>query len=70
MEQKINLELTSNEINAILRSLGKEPFDEVGILIAKIRSKGGARLAAQASVEAFSTPDSRKIGSELEELEE
>ena len=41
----INLELTVLEINTILRSLGKHPFDEIAALIAKIKSQGEAQLA-------------------------
>lgn len=41
----INLELSVAEINVILRSLGKHPFDEIATLIAKIKRQGEAQLA-------------------------
>lgn len=47
MEQIIKLELNVNEVNAILRSLGKHPFDEIAALIGKIKQQGDAQLAAQ-----------------------
>ncbi|WP_153110726.1 hypothetical protein [Propionivibrio limicola] len=33
------LELTANEVFALLQALGKQPYDEVADLIAKIRSQ-------------------------------
>lgn len=42
----INLELTVAEVNTILRSLGKHPFDEIAALISKIKGQGEAQLAA------------------------
>ena len=47
MEQVIKLELTVNEVNAILRSLGKHPFDEIASLIVKIKQQGEPQVAAQ-----------------------
>lgn len=48
----LNLELNVNEVNVILRSLGKHPFEEIAALIAKIKSQGEAQLAeAQAAAE-------------------
>jgi hypothetical protein len=45
MEQDtLQLELTVAEINVILRSLGKHPFDEIAMLIQKIKSQGEAQL--------------------------
>ena len=46
MEPVIKLELSVNEVNAILRSLGKHPFDEIAALIGKIKQQGDAQLAA------------------------
>ena len=43
----IKLELTIDEVNMILRTLGKHPFDEVVALIQKIKQQGDAQLAAQ-----------------------
>lgn len=43
--ENLHLELTVGEINAILRSLGKHPFDEISALIGKIKSQGEAQLA-------------------------
>ena len=38
----IKLELTLDEVNIILRSLGKHPFDEIASLIVKIKQQGDA----------------------------
>ena len=49
---EIKLELTLNEINMILASLGKHPFDEISQLIGKIRSQGEEQISAlQAAAE-------------------
>jgi hypothetical protein len=42
----INLELTVDECNTILRVLGKHPFEEVVTLIGKIKSQGEPQVAA------------------------
>ena len=41
----IKLDLTVNEVNVILRSLGKHPFEEIAALIQKIKTQGEAQLA-------------------------
>ena len=43
---ELTVELTLNEINMILASLGKHPFDEISQLIGKIRSQGEAQIQA------------------------
>ena len=45
-EVSVNINLTVNEVNAILRSLGKHPFEEIVQLITKIKGQGEAQLAA------------------------
>ena len=45
-EVSVNISLTVNEVNAILRSLGKHPFEEIVQLITKIKQQGEAQLAA------------------------
>ena len=56
----INLELSVVEINIILRSLGKHPFDEIAALIAKIKAQGEAQLAElQVSAGADTTEESK-----------
>lgn len=42
----VNLELTVGEVNVILRSLGKHPFDEIATLITKIKGQGEKQLEA------------------------
>ena len=42
----LNLELTLDEVNMILRSLGKHPFDEIAALIGKIKTQGEPQVAA------------------------
>lgn len=41
----IKLELTIDETNMILRTLGKHPFDEVVLLINKIKAQGEPQVA-------------------------
>lgn len=43
---QIKLELTVEEVNTILRVLGKHPFDEVVSLIGKIKGQGDAQIVA------------------------
>jgi len=51
--QTVKLELTVEEVNAILASLGKHPFESIFQLIGKIQSQGNQQLAAaQAPAEA------------------
>lgn len=42
----IKLELTIDEVNAILRVLGKHPFEEVITMISKIKEQGEPQVAA------------------------
>lgn len=44
-EVAVNLTLSVNEVNVILRSLAKHPFEEIAALIAKIKGQGDAQLA-------------------------
>jgi hypothetical protein len=56
----IKLELEINEVNAILRTLGKHPFDEVVALINKIKQQGdpqAEQLAAASSAELPAAPE-------------
>ena len=53
----IKLELTLDEVNAILASLGKHPFEAIFQLVNKIQQQGGeqvqaAEAAAKAAAEA------------------
>lgn len=58
-EEIIQLELNVNEINVILRSLGKHPFEEIAQLIAKIKDQGEARLKElQANLQAEEAAES------------
>lgn len=51
MEQEIaiNLQLNVNEVNTILRCLGKHPFDEVVQLVTKIKMQGDEQLSKMES---------------------
>lgn len=40
----LNIELTVAEVNVILASLGKHPFDEIATLIGKIKRQGESQL--------------------------
>ena len=48
----IKLELTVEETNMILRTLGKHPFEDVVALINKIKQQGEPQVAAMAEAEA------------------
>jgi hypothetical protein len=41
----IKLELSVDEVNIILRSLGKHPFEEIAMLISKIKQQGEPQVA-------------------------
>lgn len=47
----IKLELTVDEVNAILRSLGKHPFEEIALLINKIKTQGEPQVAELAKAQ-------------------
>lgn len=56
----IKLELTVDEVNVILRSLSKHPFDEVVTLINKIKEQGEPQvveLAKQAEAQAVESKE-------------
>jgi hypothetical protein len=44
--QEIKLELTIDEVNTILRSLGQHPFEQIAALIGKIREQGEPQVRA------------------------
>jgi len=46
MDQTIKLELTIEEINTILRSLGQHPFVEIANIIGKIKEQGESQVQA------------------------
>jgi len=48
----LNINLEVDEVNAILRSLGKHPFDEIAQLINKIQQQGEAQLKLQQAEQA------------------
>lgn len=50
-QQAIQLDLTIAEVNVILRSLGKHPFEEIAALINKIRQQGETQIADLAAAE-------------------
>lgn len=52
----IKLELEVQEVNLVLRSLGKHPFDEIAALISKIKQQGEAQLAEQEKAAAEEAP--------------
>ena len=48
----IKIELTVDECNMILRTLGKHPFEDVVALINKIKQQGEPQVAAIAEADA------------------
>jgi hypothetical protein len=51
-QQTIKLELTIDEVNAILASLGKHPFEAIFQLVNKIQQQGSAQVQVTAPAEA------------------
>jgi CII-binding regulator of phage lambda lysogenization HflD len=47
---EIKLTLTVEEVNTILASLGKHPFDQIAALIQKIKVQGEPQVAEQTPV--------------------
>lgn len=41
----LNIEMSVAEVNVVLRSLGKHPFEEIAALIQKIKQQGEIQLA-------------------------
>ena len=52
----LNLNLELEEVNLILRSLGKHPFDEIAQLINKIQQQREAQIKLQQAVDADEQP--------------
>ena len=53
----IKLELTIDEVNAILASLGKHPFEAIFQLVNKIQQQGSEQVqAAEAAAKAAEAP--------------
>jgi hypothetical protein len=52
----IKLELTIDECNMILRTLGKHPFEEVITVINKIKQQGEPQVAAMEAEAAKNAP--------------
>lgn len=50
MEPTLTINLTVNEVNVILRSLGKHPFEEIAQLIQNIKEQGEAQLTSSSTV--------------------
>jgi CII-binding regulator of phage lambda lysogenization HflD len=48
---EIKLTLTVEEVNTILASLGKHPFDQIAALIQKIKVQGEPQVVAQTPAE-------------------
>ena len=46
--QTVKLELTVDEVNTILASLGKHPFEAIFQLVGKIQQQGNSQLQAAA----------------------
>lgn len=55
-QAQIDLKLTVAEVNVILRSLGKHPFEEIAALIQKIKAQGEAQLAEMQAAAAPEAP--------------
>ena len=52
----LKIELEVQEVNTILRVLGKHPFDEVVTLISKIKQQGDAQLVAAEQAKSAQAP--------------
>ena len=53
---KLNFELSVAEVNIVLRSLGKHPFEEIASLVQKIKQQGEAQLAEIQATAAAAEP--------------
>ena len=53
----IKLEFTVEEVNMILRVLGKHPFDEVVAMISKIKQQGDPQAEALAAAAQAELPE-------------
>jgi hypothetical protein len=53
----IKLEFTVEEVNMILRVLGKHPFDEVVAMISKIKQQGDPQAEALATAAQAELPE-------------
>jgi len=53
----IKLELTIDEVNMVLRTLGKHPFEEVVALVGKIKSQGDPQVDEIVKAEAAKTAE-------------
>jgi hypothetical protein len=51
----INLTLTVDEVNVILASLGKHPFDQIAALVQKIKTQGQPQVNEKTPVEQGTT---------------
>ena len=52
----IKLDLEVEEVNVVLRSLGRHPFDEIAALVAKIQQQGQAQIAEQQAAAQAAAP--------------
>ena len=57
----IKLELTIDEVNTILRVLGKHPFDEVVAMISKIKAQGDAQVAELVKAQEAQKVEAEKV---------
>jgi len=55
--EMIKLELTIDEVNMVLRTLGKHPFEEVVALVGKIKSQGDPQVDEIVKAEAAKTAE-------------
>jgi hypothetical protein len=53
----IKLELSIEEVNTVLRVLGKHPFEEVVALISNIKNQGDPQAQAMADAKAAETAE-------------
>ena len=54
---QITLELAVEEINTILASLGKHPFESIAALIQKIQSQGTAQISEFQATQTEEVPE-------------
>ena len=69
-EATLNIELTVSEVNVILRSLGKHPFEEIAALIQKIKQQGEIQLAELQSQSEAQSEAQNKAQEQMEEVAE
>ena len=61
MSNDLNFTLTVDEVNMVLRVLGKHPFEDVVLLINKIKQQGEPQVAAMNEADAKAAESQQEV---------